>query len=161
MRFGSDEISSDPGRIADEAYSASLFGGEPVIALGSAGSNRLRSAILQTMVSMVDGGLGVREAVARPRVHPEGDGVDVEGGVPEAAVAALGGPDKDEAVAYRWSLPPARGARLSDYHIGYVLDDPVCPVTAEVGGVLEESVKALGKAGVRLRRGWPAKRMKT
>jgi DNA polymerase-3 subunit delta len=33
LRFGSDEISSDPGRIADEAYSASLFGGEPVIAL--------------------------------------------------------------------------------------------------------------------------------
>ena len=33
MRFGSDEISSDPGRIADEAFSASLFGGEPVIAL--------------------------------------------------------------------------------------------------------------------------------
>jgi DNA polymerase-3 subunit delta len=33
LRFGSDEISSDPGRIADEAFSASLFGGEPVIAL--------------------------------------------------------------------------------------------------------------------------------
>ena len=68
-----------------------LRGGEPVIALGSAGSNRLRSAILQTMVSMIDGGLGVREAVARPRVHPEGDGVDVEGGVPEPAVEALAG----------------------------------------------------------------------
>jgi DNA polymerase-3 subunit delta len=33
LRFGSDEISSDPGRIVDEAYAASLFGGEPVIAL--------------------------------------------------------------------------------------------------------------------------------
>ena len=33
LRFGSDELSADPGRIADEAYSASLFGGEPVIAL--------------------------------------------------------------------------------------------------------------------------------
>ena len=33
VRFGSDELSADPGRIADEAYSASLFGGEPVIAL--------------------------------------------------------------------------------------------------------------------------------
>lgn len=32
-RFGSDEISSDPARIADEAFSAQLFGGEPVIAL--------------------------------------------------------------------------------------------------------------------------------
>jgi DNA polymerase-3 subunit delta len=33
LRFGSDQISADPGRIADEAYSASLFGGEPVISL--------------------------------------------------------------------------------------------------------------------------------
>jgi gamma-glutamyltranspeptidase/glutathione hydrolase len=66
-----------------------LRGGEPVLALGSAGSNRLRSAILQTVVSIVDCGLGLGAAVARPRVHPEGDGVDVELGVPEEAVAAL------------------------------------------------------------------------
>jgi DNA polymerase-3 subunit delta len=33
LRFGSDEIAADPGRIADEAFSASLFGGEPVISL--------------------------------------------------------------------------------------------------------------------------------
>jgi gamma-glutamyltranspeptidase / glutathione hydrolase len=71
------------------APSLVLRGGEPVIALGSAGSNRLRSAILQTLVSMVDGGMAAPEAVRRPRVHPEGDGVDVEGGVPEDAVAAL------------------------------------------------------------------------
>jgi DNA polymerase III subunit delta len=33
IRIGSDELSADPGRVADEAFSASLFGGEPVIAL--------------------------------------------------------------------------------------------------------------------------------
>jgi DNA polymerase-3 subunit delta len=33
LRIGSDELSSNPGRIADEAYAASLFGGEPVVAL--------------------------------------------------------------------------------------------------------------------------------
>lgn len=32
-RVGSDELSSDPGRIADEVFSASLFGGEPVVTL--------------------------------------------------------------------------------------------------------------------------------
>ena len=53
------------------------------------GSNRLRSAILQTVVNIVDGGMDVTAAVRCPRVHPEGDGVDVEGGVPEAAAAAL------------------------------------------------------------------------
>ena len=57
-----------------------LRDGEPVLAIGSAGSNRLRSAILQTLVSIVDGGLGLPPAVRRPRVHHEGDGVDVEGG---------------------------------------------------------------------------------
>ncbi len=66
-----------------------LRGGEPVLALGSAGSNRLRSAILQTVVSIVDARMTAAEAVRRPRIHPEGDGVDVEGGVPEAVVAAL------------------------------------------------------------------------
>lgn len=33
LRLGSDELSADPGRLADEAYAASLFGGEPVISL--------------------------------------------------------------------------------------------------------------------------------
>jgi gamma-glutamyltranspeptidase / glutathione hydrolase len=66
-----------------------LRGGAPVAALGAAGSNRLRSAILQTIVGVVDAGLDLREAVRRPRVHPEGDGVDVEGGVPDRCVTAL------------------------------------------------------------------------
>ena len=58
------------------APSLMLRDGEPVLALGSAGSNRLRSAILQTVVNIVDGGMTAAEAVRRPRVHPEGDGVD-------------------------------------------------------------------------------------
>src|SRR5436190_14084697 len=33
LRVGSDELSADPGRVSDEANSASLFGGEPVISL--------------------------------------------------------------------------------------------------------------------------------
>ena len=59
------------------------------MARGSAGSNRIRSAILQTVVNLVDGGMAVPAAVRHPRVHPEGDGVDVEGGVPAEALAAL------------------------------------------------------------------------
>jgi gamma-glutamyltranspeptidase/glutathione hydrolase len=64
-------------------------GGEAILSLGSAGSNRLRSAILQTVESIVDQGLSIRDAVGRARVHPEGDGVDVEGGVSQAAAEAL------------------------------------------------------------------------
>jgi gamma-glutamyltranspeptidase / glutathione hydrolase len=66
-----------------------LRDGEPVLAIGAAGSNRLRSAILQTLVSAVDGGLALRDAVTRPRVHHEGDGLDVEGGIPEDVVEGL------------------------------------------------------------------------
>lgn len=66
-----------------------LRDGEPLVVLGSAGSNRLRSAILQTVVSVVDGHLGLDEAVRRPRVHPEGGGLDVEAGVSEAACERL------------------------------------------------------------------------
>ena len=82
---------TDPGERMTSMMAPSLLlrDGEPVMALGSAGSNRLRSAILQTVVNLVDAGMDVPAAVRTPRVHPEGDGVDVEGGVPEKAVAAL------------------------------------------------------------------------
>ena len=66
-----------------------MDGSVPRLGLGSAGSNRLRSAILQTLVSILDDGLPVAEAVSRPRVHPEAGGIDVEGGVPDVVAAAL------------------------------------------------------------------------
>ena len=51
-----------------------MRGGEVELVLGSAGSNRIRSAILQTIVAVVDHGAGAQEAVDAPRVHLE-DGV--------------------------------------------------------------------------------------
>ena len=44
------------------------------LVLGSAGSNRIRSAILQVILGVIDHGLDVRDAVDAPRVHWE-DGV--------------------------------------------------------------------------------------
>ena len=41
-----------------------LRDGEPEVALGSAGSNRIRSAVLQTLLAVVDDGLGAEAAVA-------------------------------------------------------------------------------------------------
>jgi gamma-glutamyltranspeptidase/glutathione hydrolase len=55
--------------------------GQPEVALGSAGSNRIRSAILQTMLAVVDDGMRAEEAVRRPRVHFEGQAVEAEPGV--------------------------------------------------------------------------------
>src|SRR5439155_17946429 len=39
-------------------------------------------------------------------------------------LGVLAGPPPDEARAYRWKLPAPRRARLKEYRIGYVLDDP-------------------------------------
>jgi gamma-glutamyltranspeptidase/glutathione hydrolase len=56
------------------APSVVMRDGEVELVLGSAGSNRIRSALLQTIVAVVDHGMTVREAVDAPRVHFE-DGV--------------------------------------------------------------------------------------
>ena len=64
-------------------------GGKPVLALGSAGSNRLRSAILHTLVAALDGGLDLRAAVAEARVHPEGETLHAEPGIHEHTLSAL------------------------------------------------------------------------
>lgn len=59
-----------------------MCGGGVELALGSSGSNRIRSAILQTIVGVVDHGLDAAAAVAAPRVHVEGGVISVEPGVP-------------------------------------------------------------------------------
>ena len=48
-----------------------LRDGRPELVLGSAGSNRIRSAILQTIIRVVDDGLRAGDAVQAPRVHFE------------------------------------------------------------------------------------------
>jgi gamma-glutamyltranspeptidase/glutathione hydrolase len=55
--------------------------GAAELALGSAGSNRIRSAILQTILRVVDDGLHAAEAVTAPRVHVEGGVLYTEPGV--------------------------------------------------------------------------------
>ncbi|MFI4977124.1 MAG: gamma-glutamyltransferase family protein [Solirubrobacterales bacterium] len=55
--------------------------GEVELVLGSAGSNRIRSALLQTIVGVVDHGMSARNAVAAPRVHFEGGVLYVEPGI--------------------------------------------------------------------------------
>ena len=73
----------------------------------------------------------------------------------EAAMKILGGPAGDEALAYRWTLPPPRRRRIAEYRLGCVLDDPLCPVSRDVKEVLQAAVEALRKAGVRVDEGWP------
>jgi gamma-glutamyltranspeptidase/glutathione hydrolase len=61
---------------------------EVELVLGSAGSNRIRSALLQTIVGVVDRGLRAPEAVSAPRVHFESGIVYHEPGIELAGAFA-------------------------------------------------------------------------
>lgn len=63
-----------------------LRDGEIELGLGSAGSNRIRSAILQTIVRAVEQGMGADEAVRAPRLHFEDGVVQAEPGIDEEAL---------------------------------------------------------------------------
>jgi gamma-glutamyltranspeptidase/glutathione hydrolase len=82
-----------------------------VTALGTGGSNRIRTAILQVAVALIDHGMRLEEAVEAPRLHVEKCGtVSFEPGLPEAAEAeflALG--DR----AHAW---PARNLFFGGVH---------------------------------------------
>src|SRR5256885_513907 len=58
--------------------------GTPRLVIGSAGSARLRGAILQVIANVLAGGMGIEEAVDAPRIHVESDVVHCE----DPAVAA-------------------------------------------------------------------------
>ena len=80
------------------APSLLLHDGHPVLATGSAGSNRLRGAILQPLLRVLESRLAgaagslqerLDDAVQAPRLHAEGGLVQVEPGYPEAALDEL------------------------------------------------------------------------
>ena len=62
------------------APSLVLSGTSPRLVVGSAGSIRLRSAILQLVVNVVRHGMPVEEAIAAPRIHVDNGQVHCEGG---------------------------------------------------------------------------------
>ena len=73
--------------LADRRSHRSPIGGEVELVLGSAGSNRIRSALLQTIVGVVDRGLDARAAVEAPRVHIEDGTLYAEPGIDLGSLA--------------------------------------------------------------------------
>jgi gamma-glutamyltranspeptidase/glutathione hydrolase len=72
------------------APSIILQPGGTVTALGTGGSNRIRTAILQVAVNLLERGMGLDEAVETSRLHVERDGtVSFEPGLSDAAQAAF------------------------------------------------------------------------
>ena len=61
----------------------------PRLVVGSAGSVRLAGAILQVVAAVARQGLPVEDAIARPRLHVDGDAVHVEGGWTDGVAEAL------------------------------------------------------------------------
>jgi gamma-glutamyltranspeptidase/glutathione hydrolase len=67
-----------------------LADGEPELVLGSAGSNRIRSALLQVIVNAIDHGMEAQAAVDAPRLHWEDGTVFCEPGIDTDALEAAG-----------------------------------------------------------------------
>ncbi len=80
-----------PGRRVPSMMAPTVVrrGGEIELGLGSAGSNRIRSAIVQTVVRAVEQGMGAGEAVRAPRLHFEQGIVQAEPGINEDALARI------------------------------------------------------------------------
>jgi gamma-glutamyltranspeptidase/glutathione hydrolase len=81
------------------APSLVLDGKRPRLVVGSAGSIRLRGAILQMVVNVVQHDMPVEDAIAAPRIHLDEGRVHCEGGCDEAEL------DRLEALGYdlvRW-----------------------------------------------------------
>ena len=81
-----------PGRRMPSMMSPTtvLREGAPELVLGSAGSNRIRSAILQTIIRVIDDGLEAGDAVQAPRVHFEDGVVYAEPGIDTGALEQAG-----------------------------------------------------------------------
>jgi|TARA_Y100000310_G_scaffold288429_1_gene314016 gamma-glutamyltranspeptidase/glutathione hydrolase len=73
--------------------------GAPAMVTGSAGSNRIRSAIVQVIVNVLYGDMEVEEAVVAPRIHVEGNTLQVEPGVDEVQMDKL----KNFFEIHRWN----------------------------------------------------------
>ncbi len=78
------------------------------LAVGSAGSNRIRSAILQTIIRSIDEGMGATDAVEAPRVHWEDGVVYTEPGIDVTELEAEGARSARSASATCSSAAPRR-----------------------------------------------------
>lgn len=73
-----------------------------------------------------------------------------------ASLNILGGPGEGDAKAWSWKMPAARGHSLKDFRVGYVLDDPLAPVSSDIKPLMEKAVQALERGGAKLHSGWPS-----
>ncbi|MBD2576086.1 gamma-glutamyltransferase [Oscillatoria sp. FACHB-1406] len=78
-----------------------LQNGNPLFVLGSGGSNRIRTAILQVIINLLDFQLPLEVAVANSRVHWENNLLNIEPPFPSERVAKLQLPNETEVLLWK------------------------------------------------------------
>jgi amidase len=73
-----------------------------------------------------------------------------------AALDVLGGPTGYVTKAWQWKLPASRGTSVREFRVGYVIDDTIAAPIPEMRALLESTIASLGRAGTRLKAGWPS-----
>ncbi len=129
------------GSIRTPAAFCGIYGHKPTLDIVSAAGHLPGG-------QRVNPGFSTLLAVAGPMARSAGD--------LQAALRVLAGPEPPDSKAIQWTLPAPRHRRLRDFRIGYVLEDPAVPVSAETKAVLESAVRAAKKAGAAVKQGWPA-----
>lgn len=71
------------------------------------------------------------------------------------AMEVIGGPDQYESTAYTWNMPPPRHRNLEDYRIGYIIDEPRCPLSQETRKPIQETINQLKDKVHSAQEGWP------
>jgi gamma-glutamyltranspeptidase / glutathione hydrolase len=86
-----DGVFAPPARRLTSMMSPSLLlaGDRPRLVIGSAGSERLRGAILQVTIDAVAGGRPLGEVIDAPRLHVDGERLHLEGGFDPAIADGL------------------------------------------------------------------------
>ena len=128
------ELGSDiAGSIRNPAHSCGVYGHKP-----SYGIVPLRGHIPGPPGTLAETDLGVAGPLAR--------------GAEDLAVVldVIAGADTGPATAWHLRLPPPRRRALREYRLAAWLDDPACPVDAEVRERLDAVVAALRRAGARV-----------
>ncbi len=129
------------GSIRIPSHFCGVYGHKPTLDLVSLGGHLPGG-------SSTPPGFSTLLAVAGPMARSAGDLL--------AALKILGGPEGADAKAWKWELPSSRARKLSDFRVGYVLDDPIATPAPEVRAVLENTIENLRRAGAKLKPGWPA-----
>jgi len=95
--MGEDDLHPDgfhaspPGQRVSSMMSPSLLlkDNEVALVIGSGGSKRIRTAMTQVISNIVDFNIPVQEAVEAPRLHWDGERMQVEPGIPLESLLAL------------------------------------------------------------------------